>query len=51
MIDTHMDLIFEKEPIQSYLDAYLYNSVKSPQNVAVSENKALATIGSSNLSL
>lgn len=37
-IDRNMDLIFEKEPIQSYLDAYLYNSVQSPQKFAVPEN-------------
>jgi hypothetical protein len=51
MIDFNMDLIFEKEPVQSYLDAYLYNSVQSPKNVAVSENKAVATINASNLNL
>jgi hypothetical protein len=43
-IDMNMDLIFKKEPIQSYLDAYLY-SIQSPQkNVAISEKKAITTI-------
>jgi hypothetical protein len=50
MIDFNMDLIFEKEPMQSYLDAYLYNSVKSPQNrVLVSQNGVIAIIHASNL--
>ncbi len=49
-IDMNIDLIFKKEPIQSYLDAYLYNNTPSPQkNVAVSEKKALITINASNL--
>jgi hypothetical protein len=50
MIDMNMDLIFEKEPMQSYLDAYPYNSVKSPQNrVLVSQNGVIAIIHASNL--
>ena len=44
-IDMNMDLIFKKEPLQSYLDAYLYHNIKShPKNVAVSSKKAIATI-------
>ena len=52
IIDMNMDLIFTKEPIQSYLDAYLYNNIQSPQkNVAVSEKKAIITTNASNLNL
>ena len=51
-IDMNMDLIFKKEPLQSYLDAYLYNNIQShPKNVAVSQKKAIATINASNLNL
>lgn len=51
-LDMNMDLIFQKEPLQSYLDAYLYNNIKSPQkDVAVSERKAIATSNASNLNL
>jgi hypothetical protein len=48
----NIDLIFKKEPLQSYLDTYLYNNIKSSQkNVTVSQNKAIATINASNLNL
>lgn len=30
-IDLSMDLIFQKEPLQSYLDAYLYQDMPSSQ--------------------
>ena len=51
-IDVNMDLMFKKEPLQSYLDAYLYNNIKSSQkNVAVSQKEAITTIGGSNLNL
>ena len=51
-IDMNIDLIFKKEPLQSYLDTYLYNNIKSSQkNVTVSQNKAIATINASNLNL
>ncbi|MGF7118614.1 hypothetical protein [Methanobacterium oryzae] len=51
-IELDMDLILKKEPLQSYLDAYLYNDIQSPQkNVAVSERKSIATINASNLNL
>lgn len=49
-IDMNMDLILKKEPLQSYLDAYLYNDTQSSQkNVAVSNRKSIATINASNL--
>lgn len=51
MIDMEMDLIFEKEPLQSYLDAYIYNDIKSPQNIVISDNKALTKINVPNLNL
>ena len=45
IIDINMDLIFKKEPIQSYLDAYLYNNIQSTQkNIEVAEKKAITTI-------
>ena len=51
-IDMNMDLMFKKEPIQSYIDAYLYNNIQSThKNIAVSETKAIATINASNLNL
>ena len=52
ILDMNLDLIFKKEPLQSYLDAYLYNNIWSLQkNVAVSEKKAITTINASNLNL
>jgi len=51
-IDMNMDLIFKKEPIQSYLDAYLYDNIQSSQNkVSVSEKEAITKIKLSNLNL
>jgi len=51
-IDMDMDLIFKKEPLQSYLDAYLYSNVKIPKkNIAVSENEAAVKINVSNFNL
>ncbi|MGZ7116561.1 MAG: hypothetical protein ACXVHS_03810 [Methanobacterium sp.] len=51
-IDMNMDLIFKKEPIQSYLDAYLYTNIQSSQkNVTVSKKEAITTIGGFNLNL
>ena len=48
-IDMNMDLMFKQGPIQSYLDAYLYNDIPSSQkNVALSQNQAIATINASN---
>lgn len=51
LIDIEMDLIFEKESLQSYLDAYIYSNIQSPQNITVSDNKALAKINVPNLNL
>jgi len=49
-IDVNMDLMFKKESMQSYLDAYLYNNVcSSKKNVAVSQKRSIATINASNL--
>ena len=40
LLDMNMDSILKKEPIQSYLDASLYNTVRSShKNVAVSKKK------------
>jgi hypothetical protein len=51
-IDMNMDLIFKKEPIQSYLDAYLYDNIQSSQNkVSGSEKEGITTINASNLNL
>jgi len=51
-IDMNMDLIFKKEPLQSYLDAYLYNKIQSPRkNVAVSKTKPKVKISASKLNL
>lgn len=51
-IDMNMDLIFKKEPLQAYLDSYLYNDIKSPQkNVAVSQKRTIAEIKVSKLNL
>jgi hypothetical protein len=51
-IDMNMDLIFKKELIQSYLDAYLYDNIQSSQNkVSVSEKEGINTIKASNLNL
>ncbi len=37
-IDLNMDLIFKKEPLQSYLDTYIYDDVKDQEkSAAVSE--------------
>lgn len=52
LIDFNLDLIFEKEPVQSYLDAYLYNNIKSSQkNISLSEKEAIATTNASGLNL
>jgi hypothetical protein len=51
-INMNIDLIFKKEPIQSYLDAYLYDNIQSSQNnLSVSEKEAITTIKASNLDL
>jgi len=40
LLDLNMDLIFQEEPVQCYLDTYLYNSIGSPEKaVAVSKGK------------
>jgi hypothetical protein len=52
MIDMDMDLIFEKEPVQSYLDTYLYDNIKSSQkNVALSEKETIIKTNASSLNL
>jgi hypothetical protein len=51
-INMNMDLIFKKEPIQSYLDAYLYGNIQSSQSkVSASEKEVITTIKASNLNL
>lgn len=38
LLDKNMDSIFKKEPLQSYLDAYLHDTIVSSQkNVTASE--------------
>jgi len=40
ILDRNMDSILKKEPLQSYLDACLFNTIQSSQkNVAVSKRK------------
>lgn len=49
-IDTNIDSIFENEPLQSYLDTYIYNKVhNSKKSVSISEKKAIAAINAHNL--
>lgn len=42
-IDMNMDLIFKREPLQSYLDAYIYNNIQDQKNISLSPQKALNT--------
>ena len=40
ILDLNINLMLKKEPIQCYLDAYLYNTIKSSKNkVAASPRK------------
>jgi hypothetical protein len=40
ILDINMNLIFKKEPVQCYLDAYLYDTIRrSEKKIAVSESK------------
>ena len=40
ILDVNMDSILKKEPLQCYLDAPLYNTVRSStKNVLISKNK------------
>jgi hypothetical protein len=51
-IDRNMDLILKKEPVQSYLDAYLYDNIQSSRDkVPISEKEAITRIKASNLNL
>ncbi len=51
-IDMHMALILKKEPLQSYLDAYLYDNIQNPQkNIVISESEAITKIKVPNLDL
>ena len=51
-INMHMDLIFKKESLQSYLDAYLYDNIHSSQkNIVLSLKEATSKIKVSNLDL
>lgn len=52
MLDMYMNLIFEKKTVQSYLDAYLYNTIPSYQkDVTVSKNEGISTIKAFNFNL
>lgn len=49
-IDLNMDLILKKEPIQAYLDTYLYNDIQSSKKkVAVSKSMIPINIGQTKL--
>lgn len=49
-IDVNMDSILKIEPLQGYLDAYLYEDIQSSQSkVQVAEKEAIPTIKASNL--
>ena len=51
-IDQSMDLLFQKEPLQSYLDAYLYRQVHgSCDQVPVAAKDGNSIIRASNLNL
>ncbi len=51
-IDMHMTLILKKEPLQSYLDTYLYDTIQTPQKkITLSESEAIAKIKVPNLDL
>lgn len=50
LLDRNMDLIFEKEPLQCYLDTYLYSPIRNVQEkAAVSKSKGISKIGATNL--
>jgi hypothetical protein len=51
-IDRGMDLIFQKEPLQSYLDAYLYSPIQSSQEkLPVAEREAIPSMKVSHFNL
>ena len=50
LLDKNMDEIFKEEPLQCYLDAYLYDTIRSSKkNITVTEKEAISTINASNL--
>ncbi len=45
LMDLNLDLIFQEEPVQCYLDTYLYDSIGSAENtVAASKSKVPAQL-------
>ena len=43
ILDMNMDSLLKKEPLQCYLDAYMFNTIRSShKNVAVSKRKVSA---------
>ena len=43
IMDMNMDSLLKKEPVQCYLDAYMFNTIRSShKNVAVSKRKVSA---------
>lgn len=48
LLDLQMNLIFEKEPLQSYLDAYLFNTIQNPLKTD-SEKEVITSITASDL--
>ena len=41
ILDRNMDLLFEKEQKQSYLDAYLYNTIKNSKKKESTSEKTI----------
>lgn len=45
ILDLNMDLIFKNELLQSYLDAYLYNTAQNPKkNIAISQQEGIVKL-------
>jgi hypothetical protein len=45
LLDLNMDLIFKNEPLQCYLDAYLYSTIQSPEKEVVKTEKEVIRTG------
>lgn len=42
-IDMNMNLIFKIKPLQSYLNAYIYNNIKNQKKILLSPQKTFNT--------
>ena len=51
ILDMNMDSILKNEPIQCFLEASLYNNVKSSNKNVTTSKESRSTINSSNLNL